>query len=94
MDGIYRFDLVVTDQQGRRSYANLKVRFLRVWMVDSSFYYPMYLATLTYILSMCLYFVYMFVTIHALRMRFRGLPKWQWPLWMRAVIRFGRFDQY
>ena len=57
-------------------------------------YFPLYLATLTAMLSLGIYFVYLFVTVHSMRMMFRGVPLWQWPFWVRAVSRFGGFAEY
>lgn len=54
----------------------------------------MYLATLTALLSIAIYFLYLFVTVHSLRMMFRGVPLWQWPFWVRALTRFGFFTDY
>lgn len=94
LDGISRFDLILTDPLGRKSYANVKLHFLRFLPVEPWFYYPMYLATLTALLSFAIYFLYLFVTVHSLRMMFRGVPLWQWPFWVRALSRFGFFTDY
>jgi hypothetical protein len=55
--GISRFDLVLTDPLGRKSYANVKLRFLRLIPVDPWVYFPLYLASLTAMLSLGIYFL-------------------------------------